>query len=207
MKTVGETLKDARSKKRYSVERVEKDTKIKKNFIVAIEKGNWEALPEFPVVLGFVKNIASYLGFDPKNAIALLRRDYPPKVLAVNPKPDVAKGFSWSPKMTFLVGVGATVLLIAGYLSYQYINFISPPPLTVENPKEGQEVTKNEVEVSGKTNPDATVKVNNQPVLVDEDGSFSINLEISEKTNQLDVVATSRAGKMSEVKVGIVPNF
>jgi len=207
MKTVGETLKDARSKKRYSLEKVEEETKIKKGFIEAIEKGNWESLPEFPVVLGFVKNIAAYLGVNSRNAIALLRRDYPPKVLAVNPKPDVAKGFSWSPKLTFLVGIGVTILLIAGYLGYQYVNFISPPPLTVESPKEGQEVDNNKVEVSGRTNPEATIKVNNQPVLVNEDGTFSINLEISEKTTEVDVVASSRAGKISEVKVAIVPRL
>ena len=41
IKTIGETLKEARLKKRYSLDRVEKETKIKKEFIEAIEEENW----------------------------------------------------------------------------------------------------------------------------------------------------------------------
>ena len=207
MKTIGEVLKEARNKKRYSLEGLEKETKIKKSFIQAIEKENWDALPEYPVILGFVKNIASFLGIDSKGTVALLRRDYPPKVLSVNPKPDISKEFSWSPKLTFLVGIAIVIVLITGYLGFQYIKFISPPVLQVTSPKEGQVVDEPQVLVEGKTDSEATVKVNNQPVLVGEEGTFSIDLEISQKTEEVDVISTSRSGKISEIKVKIVPKF
>ncbi|OGM09861.1 hypothetical protein A2W13_01610 [Candidatus Woesebacteria bacterium RBG_16_36_11] len=207
MKTIGEVLREARSKKRYSLESLEKETKIKKSFIQAIEKENWDALPEYPVILGFVKNIASFLGIDTKGTVALLRRDYPPKVLSVNPKPDISREFSWSPKLTFLVGIGVVILLISGYLGFQYIKFISPPTLQVVSPKESQVVDKAHVFVQGKTDAEATVKVNNQPVLVGEDGNFSLDLDISQKTEEVDVISTSRSGKISEIKVKIIPKF
>jgi len=207
MKTIGEVLREARSKKRYSLESLEKETKIKKSFIQAIEKEDWNVLPEYPVILGFVKNIASFLGIDSKGTIALLRRDYPPKVLSVNPKPDISREFSWSPQLTFLVGIAVVILLIAGYLGFQYIKFISPPTLQVVLPKESQVVDKAQVLVQGKTDAEATVKVNNQPVLVGEDGKFSIDLDISQKTEEVDVISTSRSGKTSEIKVKIIPKF
>jgi cytoskeletal protein RodZ len=207
MKTVGEVLKEARNKKRCSLDKLEKETKIKSTFIQAIEKGDWENLPEFPVVLGFVKNIASFLDMDPKNAIALLRRDYPPKVLTVNPKPDVTKRFIWSPKLTFIVGCVIAVLLITAYLGFQYLKFISPPDLQVSYPEESQVIDEPLVKVEGKTDSEATVKVNNQPVLVGEDGNFSAELEISENTNEIIVVAEARSGKISQVVRKIVPKF
>ena len=61
MKTIGTFLKESRLKKRYSLIKVENATRIKKEFIEAVEDGNWKALPEFPVVVGFVKNIAQFL--------------------------------------------------------------------------------------------------------------------------------------------------
>jgi len=94
-------LKDGRAKKRYSRERVAKATKIKLEFIEAIEKEDWERLPEFPAILGFVKSVAEVLKLSKRQVAALLRRDYPPKVLPVNPKPDVSAKFTWSPRLTF----------------------------------------------------------------------------------------------------------
>ena len=80
MKTIGIFLKEARVKKRFSQEKIANETKIKKEFIISIEKENWEALPEYPVVIGFVKKISKYLKLDERQAVAFLRRDYPPRV-------------------------------------------------------------------------------------------------------------------------------
>lgn len=207
MKTIGKALKDARIKKKYSLSAVEDSTKIKKVFIEALEKEDWEALPEFPVVAGFVKNISAYLEIDQQSLMALLRRDYPPKSLPVNPKPDVGREFHWSPKLTFVVGVAIFITLILGYLGFQYIEYVSPPELSLQTPVEGQLVENREIIVSGKTDPEATVKVNNQTVLVDDKGDFTIELEISEKTSEIEVVATARSGKTSGIKRTIMTKF
>lgn len=200
MKTIGSFLKEARVKKKYTLEAVERETKIKREFIKAIEKGQWESLPEFPVVLGFVKNIASFLEVDPKHAAAFLRRDYPPKVLSINPKPDAMKKFEWSPRLTFFVAVGIILALILGYLGTQYIKFISPPFLEVLEPKEKQEVSVGSIKIVGRTSPGASVKVNNQTALVFEDGKFEAEIEILEGTTEIIVQAASRSGKETTVR-------
>lgn len=207
MKTIGKFLKDVRVEKKYSRARVAKITKIKASFIKAIEKESWEALPDFPVVLGFVKSIAGVLKTDEHRAVALLRRDYPPRVLPINPKPDVSSKFTWSPKFTFLVGLGLVLVAIFGYLTIQYFHFISPPKLTVESPKEGQVVREKDISVSGKVDPEATLKINNQPVLVEEDGAFEAEIEIFEGTEEIVVKAVSRSGKETVVRRKIKPEL
>lgn len=200
MKTIGEILKEARKKKGFSFREVEAGTKIKKDFILAIENERWEKLPDYPVVLGFVKNIGDFLDVDPKKAAAFLRRDYPPKNLPVNPKPDVSKQFVWSPKLTFLVGIIVVFLAIGGYLGFQYYHFISPPEVSISVPKENQKITKNSLTVVGKTDSDATVEINNQPVIVDDNGDFTAELDISENTKEIVVKAVSRSGKETVVQ-------
>ena len=205
MKTIGKFLKDARIRKGYSLLHVEGDTKIKKVFIESIEKERWGSLPDFPVILGFVKNIAKYLGENERAAVAILKRDYPPKTLSINPKPDVGSKFFWSPRLTFLGGMGVILVLILGYMGFQYVKFVSPPPLTVIEPKQDAAVKLSGVKVSGKTDSDATVSVNNQPVLVNEDGSFGVEIQIFEGTKEIVISATSRAGKETVVRRKIKP--
>src|SRR3989338_2163884 len=105
MKTINEIIKEARKGKRLSIEEVEKGTKIKKGYLEAIEKGHWNKLPEYPVLAGFIKNIAEFLGIEQNKASALFRRDYPPQTIPLNPKPDVGKRFIWSPRFTFVAGI------------------------------------------------------------------------------------------------------
>ncbi len=203
MKTIGQLLKDARDSKGYSLIKMENITKIKIDFIDAIENEKWEELPTFPTVLGFVKNLSAALSIDENKSTAILKRDYPPKKLNINPKPDISSKFSWSPKFTFVTGIITVVVLFFGYLTFQYIQFISPPKLNVDSPKQDQVVTGGSVLVFGSTNTDSKVAVNNQTVLVDENGKFSVNLDVSSATKEVVVVATSRSGKSTEIKRSI----
>lgn len=207
MNTIGTLLTKARRERGLSLERLESETRIKRVFIKAIEEEDWEKLPEYPVVLGFVRSIAGVLGIPDGKALALLRRDYPPKNLKINPNPDVEKKFSWSPKLTFLVGIGLFLLLLLGYLGLQYTKFMAPPMLEISKPKEEEVVFSKKVVVEGKTETDTTLEVNNQPIIVDADGNFSGSVEISKETTELTFKATSRSGKETEIKRKIVVEF
>jgi len=199
MKTIGQLLKEARTSKKISLKTIEEKTKIKGMFILAIEKEKWNSLPAFPTVLGFVKSISSTLKVDEKTAVALLKRDYPPKILNITPKQSIERKSFWNPKMTFVLGAALITLGVLGYLSYQYYKFISPPSISIESPKEGQVVTGTNVLVFGTTDTDAKLTVNNQPVLVTDDGKFSVGIGISPDTKEIVIKAISRSGKESTV--------
>jgi cytoskeletal protein RodZ len=199
MKTIGQILKDARISKSYSLVHLEGITKIKSGFIDLIEKEKWDGLPPFPTVLGFVKSLSTTLNVDSKMAVAVLKRDYPPKKLKITPKPDLGSKFTWSPKFTFIVGVSAVLFVILGYFLFQYIHFVSPPDLSVDSPKENQVVVGDSVTVFGSTDSDAKITVNDQPVIVSTDGKFSVSLEIAEETKEVVIKASSRSGKTTIV--------
>ncbi len=195
MKSIGQIIANARREKKYSFERLEEITKIKISFIEAIEDERWQDLPPFPTVLGFVKSISSALDLDEKTSVAILKRDYPPKKLNINPKPDVSSKSSWNPKLTFILGISIVVIFILGYLGLQYKKFTSPPKVDIQSPVEGQIVDGNSVLVFGSTDVDVKITVDNQPVLVDKDGKFSVDLGVSPETTEVVVKAVSRSGK------------
>jgi cytoskeletal protein RodZ len=207
MKTVGKFLKDARLVKKMSLTKVEDETKIKKEFIEAIEAGVWKDLPEYATTLGFVKNLAKFLGLDERQAAAIFRRDYLPHKEAVNPKPDVGGKFVWSPKLTFITGVSLVVVIILGYLMIQYSNFVRPPALEVVEPRENAVVKTTSLKVIGQTTEDATIEVNNQPVLVGDDGKFTTDLQIYDGTKEVIIKAVSRSGKETVITRDIKPEL
>jgi len=201
VKTIGQVLKEARTNKKILPEQLEFKTKIKKNFIKAIEAEDWENLPAYPVVLGFVRSIAERIDVQTDFALALLRRDYPPKKeVKVSPSPNLENKVVWSPRLTFVLGISSFLILILGYLGIQYVRFISPPELLIDKPKENEQLLSRTVKVEGKTDTDAKVEVNNQPVLVDQDGNFSTDIEISESTSTLLIKSTSRSGKETVIE-------
>jgi cytoskeletal protein RodZ len=196
MKTIGQIIKFARVKKNLSFKKLEETTKIKASFIKSIEEENWDVLPTFTTVLGFVKSLATALKIDQNMAVAVLKRDYPPKRLNINPKPDALSRFTWSPKLTFVITIVVVILIVLGYIGFQYAKFISPPNLIVDSPKENQIVDGNSVLVFGSTDQDVKITVNNQPVLIDADGKFSVGLGVTKTTKEIDIIAMSRSGKV-----------
>lgn len=207
MKTIGQYLREARIVKKMTLEELSNETKIRREFLAAIEKEEWDTLPEFPVVVGFVKNVASAVEMNREQAVALLRRDFPPKSVPIAPKPDIPKEFRLSPRFLFMVGAGLIVLVILGYLVLQYIIFSRPPSLRVDEPIDGARITAMELVVSGKTDPDTTVIVNTQPALVTAEGKFQTKIDITDQVTVVEIVATSRAGKVTKVTRTIRPEL
>lgn len=203
MKTIGTIFSETRKSKRLTIFDIEQGTKIKAEFIEHIETGNWKNLPPYPVLTGFIKNIADFLGIENNKALAIFKRDYPPQNISLSPKPDVAEKFAWGPKTSFVVGLIGLMFLVSGYLIFQYFNSQKPPTLEVYLPQDNVVVQETSVEVSGKTSPDATITANNQPILVSDKGDFADKIAVFEGTAVVKVVAKSRDGKEAIVERSI----
>jgi Helix-turn-helix domain/Glucodextranase, domain B len=199
VRTLATIISESRIGRRMSVRDLSSATKIKQVFIEALESEQWSLLPEYPVVLGFVKRIAQVLEIDEPKLVAHLRRDYPQVPLTISPKQELKTKKGWSPKYSFISIVGICVFVVVAYLTYQYRSFTEPPPLHIINPTEGETITTPFYVVTGTTAADTSVIVNNQPALVEDDGNFYTEIELSESVKVIVVKATSRAGRQTLV--------
>src|SRR5687768_7553683 len=73
---IGSKLLEARTKRGLSLDEVSQATKIRKEFLSAIEKGNYASLPSSAYAYGFVRNYANFLDIDENFAIALFKREF-----------------------------------------------------------------------------------------------------------------------------------
>jgi cytoskeletal protein RodZ len=199
----GQKLKEERIKKGLSIEDVEKATKIKASFLTAIEKSEYHKLPSSAYVQGFVRNYAEYLGLPTKPILALFRRDFDEKrefkVLPESMSPTKRiSSRSIRVRRTVLV-VCLLVLFLIGFIIYQFRFAIINPPLAVDSPKENS-ITTREVTVTGSSDTNATVTVNNQPTIVTEDGSFTKKIVVFPGGSVITIKAKSRFGKETIVE-------
>ena len=96
------------------------------------------------------------------------------------------------------------MLAIVTYLTVQYFSFISPPSLSVTVPNENETISTKVIQVVGVTDPDATIEVNSQSALVDQDGNFIEEIEVAEGLDKITIKAVSRSGKETVVERNVI---
>ncbi len=65
---LGEWLRQRREELGISLQQAEAETRIRARYLEALEKEEFQALPDPVVGRGFVRNYAAYLGLDPRDA-------------------------------------------------------------------------------------------------------------------------------------------
>lgn len=206
MRKISEILQDKRIENGYTLEMVEKAIKIKRNFLVAIEDGRYHDLPSESYALGFIKNYAQYVGVDKNKAAALFRREYEGgqgKVLPTFKSQDkkIRRITVFSPRNIF---IGIIIFVILGYIAFQYSSFFLGPQLQIITPKDNLVVKNNIVEVEGKTDPYATVLINNEQSYVQLDGTFKKTLYLFEGERLIVVTSQNRNGKNTKKVLHVI---
>lgn len=187
MQTLGLILKNARRRKKLSIKKLSVKTKIKENFLQALEQDRWDKLPNFAITAGFVKVISDVLGLSNQTTAAILRREFPVE----RPQQPNQPTSLWTPNRTMFLGIAIIVFVIALYLTKQYTTFVSSPPLEISLKREN-----NNVKIEGKTGKYATILINNEPTLVNN-GLFSLSLTV-QPGQVITIEAISRSGKSTK---------
>lgn len=207
MKTVGEILKDQRQKKQLTLEEISRKTKIQEKYLVSLEKNDFKHLPTGTFVKGFIQNYAQAIGVNPQTALAIFRRDFiedrqgriiPKSLLA-----PIEKKVVVSPKMLSngLIAIGT--LVVTSLFARQIILFYQGPEINLEKPQENQQVTS-PLEISGTAKNTAELFINNQQVVLDEQGQFNREIQLSPGDHTITISAKSQDDKTKIVQRHIV---
>jgi cytoskeletal protein RodZ len=73
MKDIGNFLRERREASGISLIEVEKDLKIRKKYLQALEEGNIDAIPGKTYLIGYLRNYSKYLGIDDENIIQIIQ--------------------------------------------------------------------------------------------------------------------------------------
>lgn len=201
---IGQKLHEERIRRGLSLDDVATATRIKHAFLLAIEKGEYHKLPSSAYAQGFVQNYAAFLGFPKRETLALFRREFTGerdfKVL-----PEGLTNISNFPFRSIrihqtLILILASILILAGYVLFQYRFILLNPPLSVSSPKAGSPISAKDITVVGKTDPNATVFVNNDAVVVNSNGEFMKKITAFTGKSVIVVKAKNRLGRETTIE-------
>lgn len=212
MKTIGQQFAEERKRKNLTIKEVSKSTKIKEEFLLAIEKGDFKSLPSSAYASGFVRNYAKYLGLPVEKSLAMYRREFDEKknidVLPKgfsNPKEYVPPRFRFGRTALLLVGL---FVIVAGFLVFQYRAAVFNPELNIESPQENQVINSLKINIKGDTDPSATLIIDSKKVPIESNGSFEKEITVFPGESIITISVENRFGRITTVerKVLVRPN-
>jgi len=187
-------LKSSRLEKGYDLDEISKKTKIPQKYLQAFENSDIKNYPAEPYCSLFVSKYASFLGLDINKTTSLFRRDMDLKTNTY--KPLKKQSIYLTPQFIFTVSVTLTLFVMFSFLLGRYLSFNKPPKLTVNWP---ESVTSLEIRINGTTDPNSSVRVNDDLIIIDSDGNFSKQVDIGQNP-QVVVEARSPYGKKTVIE-------
>ena len=207
--TVSELLKKRRIELSKSLKDIESATKIRKKYLLWIEAGDYEHLTDDVYALGYVKSYADYLGFETSPIVNMYKKErlsykqnkesggYIKTDNQMSLKPLGGQNFVLSSKTLILLFSIVLFVLIAGYLSWQVIVIAAPPKIALNNNQE--RVSTDFVIISGQTDGESDVYIDDSPIPTNADGSFSERVSLVSGSNVITISAKNQLGKTTTI--------
>lgn len=184
-------LKNTRLDKEWELADISKKIKVPVKYLEAIENEQINCFPQEPYCSLIIKDYADYLGLNGTDVLAIFRRDFEQKRKS---KSTAKTSFAFTPKFTFIVSVITVVLLFSTYLISEYYKFHQPPKLKINWPLETT-LSSSTFDVTGTTDAESTIRINDDLILVNNDGTFEKKIPLSSGDNKIIIESTSPNGK------------
>lgn len=209
-KTLGEKLRTLRKRKHLSLEQAEEQTKVRIKYLDALERGAYGELPANVYILGFLAKYADFLDVPKEELIDVFHHERGtnnlPKELA--PETQIKERRAYlTPRVVVLTVVILIIAGFVGYIFYAVENFTSPPNLEIQSPSTETVIRQDRVEVVGKTDEGASLKINDQVVFLDDRGNFRETVKLQAGLNNIELRATNRTKKETVKIIKILAEY
>ncbi len=192
---LGEELRAARRNKNIHINEASRRLNIRKEYLLALEADDFDALPAGLYGKNFLKRYAIFLGLSQSEIDRLLLGIEKNTNSANNPfsqKIIDKKKFIIFPRIARNVLLSLAVLACFFYLIFYFNNIFSPPELEVFQPGRNILVQESSILVIGRSEIEAEVKINGELVLTDENGTFNKLINLKKGVNPLEISAKKK---------------
>lgn len=200
---VAEQLRQKREEGGLKIKDIAKKLNIKREYLEALEKGEYNGLPAGVYGKNFLREYAVYLGLDYKKLAKELAADGNINEARRGKEifsQQIAKkhNFLVVPKIIKNFVIVIVVLAFFIYLGFCLEKVISPPRLEIIEPLDNSVTNNNFVVVFGKTEPEAQIKINGELVAVsfgEKESFFTEKINLKSGLNTIIVTAKKKYGQ------------
>lgn len=205
--TLGDRLRALREEMRATPEDVEATTGVPVKYILALEAGEYAALPGDVYIRTYLRKYAHYLEVNEESVLRRYdgeqrahRLDLASAKTLTSPVHRSAKRrLVIEPKLLRRIGFAVVALAALTYLGFAVARIAKPPALNVDAPADNLTVSDERLTVQGRTERETRVLVNGEEVTVDRSGQFEAKVNLRPGVNTLEITAVKKNGKSSTV--------
>lgn len=210
---LAEFLKGKRQEKNLTLERLSDLTKIQLYHLEALEAGQFEKLPPSIYRDGIFKRLSKFLDAGESEIMEAYRDELKSSVKTILPEPTYQNFplqignspavkresyFILTQSRLMIFAGGLLLLLLSGYLWYQFSFLIGPPNLAII-PSEDTITIEEIILVRGKTDTGIDLTINGENTYVDSNGSFEKNIKLAAGLNIIEIQAVNNFGKTTKI--------
>lgn len=206
--TLGKKLRALRRGKAITLDIMERTTHIQRKYLEALEQGRFESLPEPLYARNFIRAYTRALGADETYFLELYEEECGACDLIApmcSPRQRVNKRrfVIWNHFVRYSALAGL-MLLIFGYIGYQVVSIIQAPNIVLLTPATDMLTHEAQLLVQGMVEGEASVFINGEQIVVNEDLTFNTSVDLREGINTLTVEAERRYSRRSVVERSVV---
>jgi len=190
MKDIGNFLRESREAKGISLIEVEKDLKIRKKYLQALEEGNVDVIPGKTYIVGYLRNYSKYLDIDEENINQIIQTfnnlEKQKSVIIETKKENIylkTKDRSMFEKKRFFLPV--KYVYLSGFLIIIFVGLL----LLSRSLKEAQDFPIPSPEIGNETDVNTEEKTNDISTLIEENIESEAEAIIAESLIQESVSA------------------
>lgn len=203
-KRTGDILREARERRGESIDQVSAAIKIRPSMLMAIEAGQFYGLTDPLYLKGFIRAYTAHVALNEDDVLPFFRREYDEQEhqqeeLKQPLTPIEPKKSRITPGWIVVGFLAVAVVAVAGYSYHQYVSVALTPELKIESPADNLTASQGQVEVQGKTDPDASLSLNGQVVSLEPNGKFGLTVGLAAGSNTLLFKSVNKLGKETVV--------
>lgn len=205
--TLADKLKQSRLEQDKTLEEAARVTKIQIKYLEILEEGDYQKLPGDIYAKAWLKLYGDFLGLQINELLVdykieksvsdkLAKVEAPKPENKLKPATNILK-----PKVLKMMGIGLLILVLFTYLGWEVNNIISPPEVVIFEPASNLRTTESSIVITGQTQPEVQLTINNELVLLDEEGNFSQAINLINGLNNLQISAKKKHSKEQVVEI------
>ena len=206
--SIGATLRSLRKRQGISLDTIAEQTQIQRSHLESFETDAHHLLPDPLYARHFLKQFVEAINGD----VDYFLSRYDEECGSCSAITDELRVPRQRTKRRLLLkwrtwakiaGLAIPVLLLFIYIGFQLHNLLAAPNLLVDTPADNIQTTVATVNVSGQTDQEVQVRVNDDPVLTDPTGRFSMDITLTRGLNLVTIEAQRKYGKTTTVRRSI----
>lgn len=195
--SLGERLKKLRLEQGKSLGEVQEAIKIQAKYLEILENGDFSKLPGDIYAKVWIRQYAAFLGVAADDFLTdyKLEKRLNDKLGLAGQVIDYKLNqgfFLWQPKNIRLLLVVLIIISVLGYLVWEIVDIISPPPVEIFSPPNNFTTAASQIQIDGQTEPEIELVINGERVLIDEQGRFQQTVNLVSGLNKLEISAKKK---------------